>query len=295
MEVPILALKWILSMNKSFLIILLFIGLSGFADDSLIVSSTDTSQHHYLSINLGTNYYKHLDFQSSPLLYSGPLAGGSLAFESDGRKHKFNIVIGGYVGFLDGDTKYVSYSATESMFNLSGKYIHSVGKDNSKIQQYIGGQVNNNLLFYYNQNLQNAALTTTLLNNLTFIYELEKQFSWKSKQFKVWFIKFNRRDRKLKANFEIGLPIFFYNLRPPYSTINDFSDGESKITFEPQSYWISGNAFQLNTATSITYYLSNNNAFRVSYKWQSFRFRETFGSFQTAQHILEFSLLFKFN
>ena len=282
-------------MNKYFLILSFLISISGIANDNLRISNTDTIQNHYLSINIGSGYYQQLDFQISPLLYSGALIGGNLAFESDGNKHKFSIVMGGYFGSLTGGTKYISYSAIESMLNFSGKYIHSIGKPIKKIQQFIGGQVHNNFIFHYNQNLQNAAFTSSLLNNLSLTYEIERHFSWKSKQFKIWFLKFHQRDRKLKANFEIDLPILFYNLRPPYSTINEFSDGEIKMAYEKQTSFISGNAFQLNTNMNLTYYLSNNNAFRISYKWQAFRFKETFSSYQAAQHFFEFSLLFKFN
>ncbi len=256
---------------------------------------TDTIQQHYFSFGISANYFKRQDLQSSPLLYQGALIGGNIAFESEGNKHKYEINLKGFYGNLSATTEYVIYPATEYTLNFNFRYVHSITRSDSKFRNFIGGQINNNALFYYNYNLQNASLNYSFLNNLALSYQVEHYFSWKSKTLKIWFLKINRRNRKIKLDFKFNLPIFFYNLRPPYSSISDFSNGENFIDIDSQSFFIFNNAFQINTNMNMTYYLSNNNAIRISYLWQGFKFTDVFNSYQSTEHILQFSLLFRLN
>ena len=259
------------------------------------LDTSKTKQNHYLAISPYYSYFKYLDKQISPILYKGNLWGINLGFESDGIKHKWNTQIGGALGNLIGETQNVSYLATEYLLNINLNYLFRIGKKESIIKKYIGLSFTSNNLFFYNTGLQNAALTYSSLNNIAFSSELEKSFSWKSKSFKIWFVKLNRRARNIKVNFHLDVPLYFLNNRPPYSSIGDFTDGNSSFDSQTKSFFIFNNAFQLKTATSLSYYFHNNNAIRISYLWQSFSFSDIFDKYQSAQHILEFSLLFRFN
>ncbi len=258
-------------------------------------SNSDSIQKHYLTLGTSVNYFKQQDLISSPLLYKGALVGGNMAFESEGSKHKYEINLKGYIGNLAAKTKYVLYPATEYILNFNFRYVYSILNSSSRFHHFLGGQINNNNLFYYNQNLQNASLNYSFINNLALSYQVEHYFSWKAKTIKIWFLKIKRRNRKIKLDFRFNLPIFFYNLRPPYSTISDFSDGQNFMEIHSKSFIIFNNALQLNANTSFSYYLKNNNAIRISYLWQGYKFTDAFNSYQSTEHILEFSLLFRFN
>jgi len=285
-------------MNKYFLFILIITNsLFIFATDTTSVSSINQENinKHYLSISPSYQFHKYLDNQLSALLYKGNLAGIHFAFESDQSFNKYSISIGGFYGLLNGTTQQVSYQASQGLIDLKAYYLHSINYKKDQINKYLGASVNHKYFIHYNTNLQNAAFTTSFLNHIAISAELEKLFSWQAKSSKIWFLKFNRRNRNLKINFKLDLPLLFFNLRPPYSTISDFSNGENLLDLKTKTYIIGAGAFQLNTTTSLTYYLSNTNAFRISYQWQVFKFNDAFSSYQSAQHIIEFSLLFKFN
>jgi hypothetical protein len=281
----------------TFIILFLLVSLSSFSLNSLD-SDTITKealQCHFLNISGSYNYYKYLDNQISPLLYKGSLAGLNLGFESDGERYKYQIILGGNIGYLTAQTENVAYSANQYLLNLKINYLHKIGNKTFNFSKYLGANIQTSNIFFENRSLQNASLTYTSINHLALSAEIERQISWKAKKINIWFIKINRRDRELKFNFRLDVPLYFYNIRPPYSTISDFTDGQSTADFSTKSFWIFANAFQLNTTTSITYYLHNSNAFRFTYYWQSYKFTDTFDSYQAAQHTFEFSLLLRFN
>ena len=285
-------------MNKLLILFLILNITKVYSNDSTQVENSlngDSIQRHFLNISSLSSKYKYLDNQYSPIIYEGPSTGIKMGFESDGNKHKWDVLATGFFGYLEGTTKVVTYPASIYGFNFTGSYLHTIGKKNAIINTYLGGRVRQNFIFYSNSNLQNAASSFSSLNNLAITAEAEKYFSWKAKHYKIWFLKFNRRDRKLRLNFKLDIPFYFYNLRPPYSSISDFSDGKNLISVVPKSYWIFADAFQLNTSTSITYYMHNCNAIRISYLWEAYKFQDTFDSYQAGQHIFEFSLLFRLN
>ena len=285
-------------MNKyTFLFVLCFGFLSAFSKNNTPVKgdSINNSASYFLSISPSYQYLKYIDQQISPLLYKGSLAGLHLAFESDQRLHKYNISLSGFYGVINGKTKYVSYQATQGDINLTGYYLHAFRYQKEKLNTYIGALIKHEFIIHYNTNLQNAASTKSFMNHLALSAEIEKYLSWHAKTIQIWFLNIKRRKRLIKLNFKLDLPLIFYNKRPPYSTISDFSDGENLWSSEAQSYFIGFGAFQLNTNTSLTYYLGNRNAFRLSYQWQVFKFNELYSNYQMAQHIVQFSLLFRFN
>lgn len=284
-------------MNKLNLIIfLLCSNIILLAHDSIPdpIQRTEIKTHHSIIIAPAYNYHKFLDQQLSPIVYKGNLFGLNLGYESDGEKHKYSLVLNGFYGQLLGKTHYATYFANQSIVNLYGSYYHHTNLDKN-YQLFLGSIFNHQLILYNNPNLQNAALTMSILNSLSISACLEKTLVFHAKSLKIWFIKYKTKDRLLKFSFSLNLPILFYNFRPPYSTISDFSNDENNWDLKSKFYNISAKVFRANTKTSITYYLQNNNALRISYIWDAFSFKDTFYSYQAAQHIFEVSLLFNLN
>lgn len=255
----------------------------------------DSINVHYLSISPFVSFYKHLDFQNSPILYKGPTAGIGLSFESDGNNYKYAFILKGAYGFLGGETKTAIYSSTQINAQLGLNYVHRITPVKSNLHCFTGASIQGDLNMHNNPSLQNASLSLTGLTNFAFSTEFESDFSWKAKNIKIWFLKFKRRKRNFKINLKFDLPLLFLNFRPGYSNISDFTNGENLWALESKQFWIFKNAFQLNTKSSFFYFLNNKNALRISYIWQAFRFEDTFDSYQAAHHSIEFSLLFRFN
>lgn len=255
----------------------------------------DSLNAHYLILSPQLSYYQHLDFQNSPILYKGTLAGIGLSFESDGNHYKYDISLGTAYGSIKGETQNASYLATQINSQLQLKYVRRFNGLKRKIKTFAGASLLGHLNFHNNPNLQNASLSLTGLTNVALSTEFERTLTWKAKHLKIWFLKFKRRNRNLKLNFSLDVPIYFLNFRPGYSNISDFTDGENLWDLKSKHYWIFKNAFQINSKTSLSYFLSNNNAFRISYLWQAYRFKDTFDNYQAAHHIIEVSLLFRFN
>lgn len=283
-------------MNKFLLLLICFSLLSSkvISNDSLLLRKA-IEKRHFLSISPTFSYTNKLDYQFSPLIYSGMMAGASIAFESDRLKHKWSVKASGFMGEILGETQRVTYPASYSGFNLYANYLHQIGENTAKVSKYLGASFQSSTYNYYNQNLQNAASSYTSVNNISFTASAEKIFYQKAKSIRLWFLKFNQRERFLKLKIGMDLPLVFYNLRPPYSSIRDFTNGENEIDLQSKFYYVFKDAFKLNTTVSMTYYLHNNNAVRMSYLWEVYKFNDTFDSYQSAQHIFEFSLLFCLN
>jgi hypothetical protein len=278
-------------MNK-----LLFTSLFSFtillslAQDSLI----SPFQDNFFRISIDLKSYQFLDQQTSALAYKGNIAGIQLAYESNNNTHQYGIGLTANYGSVIGKTEYASYLANQGIFGLDGFYTHRFFYD-KKIKTFFGLSIHHDACLHYNQNLQNASMNLSVLNNIGLNAIFDKDFSWKSKNYKLWFLKFKRRDRHIKTSFKAELPVYFQNYRSPYASISDFSDGENLWSLEPSSYINFSKAFMLSTNTSLTYYLHNGNAIRLSYQWQIFRFKDNFYTYQAAYHAFTFSLLMKLN
>jgi hypothetical protein len=279
-------------MNKLITTILITFSILSHASE---IDSLNTEQNNYFKIGINTKSYHFLDQQTSALQYSGMLGGLQLAYELENDKRKYGFGIFGDLGFVSSKTQSAEYSALQGVFGLDGYYSHRVATLFNSIKAYAGLSIQHVGLTHYNTGLQNAGFTLSLINHLDLNINLDRTFSWKAKDLKLWFIKFKRRDRKLKACFNFKLPVIFENYRAPYATISDFSDGENLFNLENASFVAFNKAIMFETTSSITYYLSNSNALRFSYQWQAFRFKDQFFTYQAAYHAFSFALLIKLN
>lgn len=271
--------------------LLLAITLNNFAADTTKVSDNN----NFFRISIDIKSYKFLDQQTSALSYEGIIPGLQLAYESNKAQQQYGINLIANYGSVIGKTKYANYIANQGYFSLDGFYIHKFSKDSKKFRIFAGLSIQHQACLHYNQNLQNASFTLSIINHLDLNANFERDFSWKSKSINLWFIKFKRRDRKVKTSLNIKVPIFFQNYRSPYATISDFSDGENLWSLKKSNYFIFSKAIMLETNASLSYYLHNGNALRLSYHWQAFRFSDQFFSYQAAYHGFSFSILMKLN
>ncbi|MBN2667753.1 MAG: hypothetical protein JXR60_00875 [Bacteroidales bacterium] len=255
----------------------------------------DSTQANYLIIAPEFTYHKAIDNLISPLLYKGSMAGIKLGYESTNNKRKYGFTLDGNLGLLKANTDYYEFSATQVNSELNVFYKLRMNKNSSKFSLYAGFETRFRMFFHYNPNLMNAALNLTSVYSNGLVASIHKDWFKKGKNNKIWFIKINTRDRYLKTSFELGLPILFANLRQPVSTISDFSDGQNLWSVESYSHVQFNKAFAMNTKTSIDYILHNGNALRFSYLWNIYKFEDAGYKYQSAYHMIVFSLLVKLN
>lgn len=249
----------------------------------------------YLDLGVGINRHKIRDEATSPLRYDGTLLSSTGGFmkEHDDRIWRF------YGGFSFGNirkevsgstylgTAYNGYAGMSVLFGLK-KW------SNEKLKLYVGGDALWTGDYRVNFNFQNASFNYNLLTSIGPSAMAQYKFGWKARSFKLWFLKFNRKQRDLKISYQLNVPMFYNYIRPDYSVIKDFTNGETGASgFDnPQNTFI-GDAYRLNMRTELFYYFHNANAIKIGYQWDFSKVKDEFFIVDSSHHIFTFSLLFR--
>ncbi len=256
--------------------------------------SSDSIKYHVISISPSLGSTKSFDQQLSQLHFKGLNFGLNLGLEFIQSPHNYQFKLFGTYHQLSSETKMAEYPCYLYEFGFSGSYLHRINSV-KKIPIYLGAAIQHQAIFTNNPNLMNASLTLWSKTNLGIGFKILKTWLLKERIYKIGFIKLKQRSRYLMANFRLDIPVFSYNDRSPFTTIDNFTDGQSEWELEKEVYLNFFKSVQLSTQTEFYYFLQNGNAFRIAYQWNAFKFDNSYYIYQSAHHQLVLSLIIKLN
>lgn len=253
----------------------------------------------YLETGFGGSIVKAVDNATSPLMYKGFAPATSINYLVHSEKVIKALETDFSFGFLNSRTESPWYQQqnTSIIFNIRFYKLYQLRRIfKEKVNWYLGGEVFINSHFRINTKYGNSAFNFEGYTGLAASTRFEFPFSYKARKVKIWFMKFNRRDRDLRLSFQTSLPIVNYLVRPTYVTVTNFIDPElqSAIT-KDHTYGGFFVPFSIRTNTELFYILHNQNMLKLSYAWTFFSHNPGYNKVQTATHNFMFSYIFKFN
>ena len=191
------------------------------------------------------------------------------------------------------------YDPTNTSFFLSLRFniLFNVKKlANDRINWYVGPEFNINGHFRINYKYGNSALNFDNYNGIGVATRFELPLRYSSKKVKLWFMKFNRRDRDLRLSWQLSTPVLSYLVRPTFVTITNFIDPELQASITPDNtdtgFFVPLN---LRSQTELYYILHNQNMLKLSYIWNFYHYNPGYNKVQSAYQGFLFSFIFKFN
>ena len=255
---------------------------------------TKRNWNTYVDLGVGITKHKIRDEATSPLRYSGNLLSSYGAFLKEHKDRIWRV----YGGFNYGQIKkavngstyigtaYNGYAGMSVLFGLKRW-------STDKLFIYVGGDALWTGDFRLNFNFQNAAYNYNLTTSIGPSAAVHYKFGWKAKSFKMAGLKFNRKDRNLKISYQLNTPLVFNYIRPDYSVINDFTNGESSSSFDNNHTTFLGDAFRLNMRSELYYYFHNENAVKFNYMWEFTKVKDENFIVDSSNHYFLISLLFR--
>lgn len=270
------------------------------AKDKIAKKMIRKARDRYLGLGLGFSYMKVTDNTTSPLMYKGvqfPYAKLDYLIHSKDRIKTLETEFS--FGWLNTRTETPWYDPQNTSYLVVIRYnilyrFMSIAKD--KINWYLGPEFNINGHFRVNYKYGNSAFTFDNYNGVGVATRFEFPFSYKSRKVKIWFMKFNRRDRNLRLSWQLSAPIVSFMIRPTYVTITNFIDPDlqTRVTSENTD----GGFFvplNIRSQTELYYELHNQNMLKLSYIWNFYNHDPGYNKVQSAYHGFLFSFIFKFN
>ena len=258
------------------------------------------ARNKYLGLGLGFSYSKVIDKATSPLLYKGfgfPYVSLNYFVHSDKRIKSLEIDFA--FNMLHTRTETPWYDPQIFSGNTAIRYniLYRIKKIyKNRINWYVGPEFNINNHFRVNYKYGNSAFNFDSYMGFGFATRFEFPFSYKSKKMKIWFMKFNRRDRNLRLSWQFSMPVINMIIRPSYVTITNFIDPDLQASVAGDQ--VSSGFFvplNIRSQTELYYILHNQNMLKLSYVWNFFHHDTGYNKVQTAFHGFYFSFIFKFN
>lgn len=247
----------------------------------------------FLDLGVGISRHKIRDESTSPLRYSGRLwnLSGSYIQENNNRFWRL------YGGFSSGNirktvsgstflaTSYNGFGGMSVLFGLKNQ-------SEKKIKMFVGGDAMWTGDFRINFNFQNASYNYNLTTGIGPSFLTQYHFGWNAKKSKLGFIKWKRKERHLKLSYQVSLPLFYHFIRPDYSVIKDFTNGETGASgFDNPQISFIGDVIKFNMRTELFYYFENGNGIKLGYMWDFAKVKDDFFVVDASQHIYTIALL----
>ena len=194
----------------SFLTYLLLSSIFCFAQDKTKKESRiqeRKARDKYLVTGFGGSIVKALDHATSPLIYKGFAPAASLGYLVHSEKVIKALETDFSFGFLNPRTESPWYQQqnTSIIFNIRFYKLYQLQRIlNEKVNWYLGGEVFINTAFRINNKYGNSAFNFEGYTGLAAATRFDFPFSYKARKVKIWFMKFNRRDRNLRLSFQIS-------------------------------------------------------------------------------------------
>ena len=295
-------------MQRTAIVLILFFFIVGFSTSQENLENQKKNpkkaerklRDKYLALGLGASYIKVMDQATSPLLYKGLQFP---AMKLDYLVHSSRIIktleTDFSFGWLKTRTGTPWYDPSNTSYFIAIRYnilYHIRTITGKNIRWYLGPEFNINGHFRVNYKYGNSALTFDNYNGIGIASRFEVPLRYKAKNIKIWFIKFNRRNRDLRLSWQLSAPLVSYMIRPTFVTITNFihPDLQSKITSEHTD----GGFFvplNIRSQSELYYIFHNQNMIKLSYIWNFYHHDPGYNKVQSVYHGFLFSFVFKFN
>lgn len=244
--------------------------------------------NHFLEIGLGTNYHAVRDNGTSPLTYKGFLPAFHLQYFIENKKFIGIINENFYTGNIRTEENSSGLSQSYSYNNeLSFTALYPI-KRMGKKTIYMGGELGTMVNVRVNEKFQNADINYEGLLFLGPSAMLDWKISWQSK-------KVLEKERKLRLQYGISLPVVNAILRPGYATIHDFVDDNS-LAIEQKNIRIVSfeHMFLIKNRFTVYYNLHNNNMLKLNYDFNYFSYYKQFNPVKGFSSAVTLSIVFSF-
>lgn len=251
------------------------------------------SRARYLHLGFGLSSYHLQDYAVSPLSYKGPLLNGTSGYDVKGEDLIWGVFVQGGVGFLASD-----YSSTNTMninTQLTSYYAKKISKlTGDKVKTYLGGYIMsggnvrvNNGFFNAGANFYDMIISYGITGKVSSGYNFRtKSFGWNNQG--------ETEGRHIALGCQLYVPVFHTYWRPEYAVISNFPSSETSVV--PDAQIVSWETLaRLTSQLDLTYFLKNNNAFRLSYKWDAYSINPGYNRIAASNNAFLVSMLFRLN
>lgn len=250
----------------------------------------------YIQVGVGVNRAGMRDFATSPLTYKGLLMNYSLTYVKSTEKRDVQLS----ARFNHGALRYkreeffpVKNKAAMYVLFLEYSRLYTIRRWNDDRWNFkAGGTFNTMFDVRVNEDLMNAGVGYEMFNTIFLSARATRTFvrtEHKEKQF--LFIKYKRKPRVQQLSYRLNVPVMNNNLRNGFAYIGNEGLNTTPLFKEYQYKQFNGVRFSSELAYTVNTY--NGNKWRVSYLWDAYAAGKDFQRFEMANHILEFSLLYR--
>lgn len=246
---------------------------------------------------MGLNYFAVRDMETSPLTYRNFIPSLHL---------QYSLSKGRFLGLLDENFS-IGYLVTKNYPEEDDNRALGINNDlavnayykygeHLRSKFYLGGELVATTNFRLNDKFNNANLNYEIMLSLAPSFMYEYSTSWKAGKLNLGLFKLNKRDRNVKFQYYLGIPVISDVLRPGYVTIYDFVDSESDSYSLKDSKVVSFNKlFILRNRFNFYYILSNQNMLKLSYNLNYYNYHTDYNPVKGVSSSLILSVCFKFN
>jgi hypothetical protein len=276
--------------------ILLLYAAATYAQSVVIQGVDEKTSAKFVQIGLGANRGSMRDFATSPLTYKGLLANYSLGYIKMTPKREVKLSgrfnHGAYRSKRDEFFPVNSKSSQYMMF-IDYARLYTINRWSDKKWAFkAGGTFNTMFDVRVNESLMNAGVGYEMFNTFFLSAKAIRTFQrYADKEKKFLFIKYKRKPRTQQLSYQLNVPVMNNTLRNGFAYIGN--EGLNTIPLFKEYEYKAFSGFRLSSELSYTVVTHSSNMWRISYLWDAYAVGKEHRRFEAANHILEFSLLYR--
>lgn len=234
--------------------------------------------NRYLLLGAGVGSVAFVDQLTSPRVYNGPIGALSLGYEEIKTKRMYVSDFMLQAGLPDdGSPSWGQNSANTITFRWNMAWMWALRDADKALQWYAGPALIQYAAIRINPGHGNAAVGYEQSYNLGGRSRLEYRLPLQTRRDYQWWIFKVRKveSRMLRLGWELDLPLFGWQFRPPYNGIlegvgNDpIGVGAQDILNNSRMEFL-GSYFHLNSHFYVRYPLRNGNRLQLGYNWMGY-------------------------
>jgi hypothetical protein len=267
--------------------------------DTLAMDEHAMLGNSYIDFGATAGWHAVRDVETSPLIYRGFMPGAALGFYYAGNKLisevNYNISYGFLVtrNYPDNDNNRAETVNNKFRANMAWSLHPSVV---SGTRYYLGFDVSFLGNFRNNSKFNNASFNYDIIGGLGPIFRFEKDINLLPRQINLGLFRYPFRKRALKLSASLAVPVVSEVLRPSYSTIDDFVNGQSNnINIKQMKLETFHTYFSTLAQFQLFYYLHNQNMLKFAYNWYYFNYYPPVNGVKGVEGSFSLSIVFRLN
>lgn len=242
------------------------------------IGKAKPTSNRFLLLGTGVGTLAFVDQLTSPRIYNGSMGAISLGYEEIKSKRMFvsDFMLQGAIAD-DATPSWGQNIANAVVFRWNMAWMWSLRDADKALQWYAGPALIQYAAIRINQGHGNAAVGYEQSYNLGGRSRLEYRLPLQTRRDYQWWIFKVRKveSRMLRLGWELDLPLFGWQFRPPYNGIlegvgNDpIGVGAQDILNNSRMEFL-GSFFHLNSHFYVRYPLRNGNRLQLGYNWMGY-------------------------